>query len=314
MKFRLPLEYTGYLPVSYAHLQDCIEVEFSNGDRRLHHPIDIYNISSIDVWENLNDLFERLSAISDNQLYISSNSTSDWKKTLVRQLDHTLDALAQHVDSCRAIIKCCYPLEEKRKFTKAVRRFNNVAGPFFDHVCNIVNAVKHGQRNLGIIYFHAPHLFVPGFFAEGYIEPGVAGPDPAIHRNGRVALSLHRELPLYVVGMFGVSSALSQELIEATGVRPENPLSPPENTLKLVQSVLKHASELPLMYFPDEQQKPVPHVRCQLHEDGKLQKAELQYPCNRQKLLPLPENYRVATSWRVQTVARTFQMPYFSKQ
>lgn len=314
MKFRLPLELSGYAPVAYAHLKDCMEVEFSNEKRKLHHPVDIYNISSSEAWENLNDLFELLSDISENQLYLPGSSRNEWRKTLVRQLDHMLDALAQHVDSCRAIIKCCYSQDKTKEITKAVRRFNSVIEPFFDHVSHIVNAIKHGQRNLRVVYYHTPHASVPGFFAEGFIERGVAGPDPEIHYKGKVALSLHRELPLYVCGMFAASSALSQELTEATAIRPTNQFLPPDNTLKVILSVLRQVSLLPLMYFPDELKKSVPFVRYQECEKGEPLKAELQYPCKRQKLMPLPDNCQVSTSWKVLTVARTLQMPYFGKQ
>lgn len=178
-----------------------------------------------------------------------------------------------------------------------------------------MNAIKHGQRNLRVLYFHAPHIFVPGFFAEGFIETGVAGPDPAIHHKGKVALSLNRELPLYVCGMFAASAALSQELLHATGVKPTKYFTPPDSTLEIILSVLKHASLLPLMYFPDEQLKPVPLVRYREVAGGGMPlKAELQYPYTQQKLVPLADGCQVSTTWRVQAMARTFQMPYLGKQ
>ena len=167
MEYRLPLKHSGYMPLAYALLAACMDESFSNHERKLHHPIDIYNISSREVWENLDDLLEEIDIIVEKQHYLPGSDAKNWKKNLIRQLDHTLDAIAQHVDSCRAIIKCCYPNEKNSKFSKPVRRFNSEVKPYFDHVCNIVNAVKHEQRSLQIIYFHNPGFFCTWFLCRG---------------------------------------------------------------------------------------------------------------------------------------------------
>lgn len=310
MKIKLPYKSTGFEPEVVAQLEALREAPLSHMQRRLHHPIDIYAIASHEVWDNLNDLLDMVNDITNKQLYLPGHGKGAWKKLLVRQLDHTLDALVQFLDSCRAIIKCCFIGDGESKHAKSIRRFNDAVRPFADRLCHIVNKIKHEQRTLQVIYFHNPGLFIPGYFVEGVIDVGVAGPEPALHHDSSSAFSLNRDLAIYVCTIYLASAALAQEVRQVTKLAPAAIGEYTGKHSGMIASVLKKVSLLPLDFFPDEIGMPVPLVRYKRDTASSDAMAELEFPASRQKPRIVNMKYRVATTWVPRSVARIFKMPY----
>jgi hypothetical protein len=310
VKVKLPYKSTGFEPDVVAYLDALREAPLSHIERRLHHPIDIYAIASHEVWDNLNDLLDLVNEISEKQLYLPGNKDTTWKKRLLRQLDHTLDALVQFLDSCRAIIKCCFVGDSSDKFTKSIRRFNDAIYPLADRLCHAINKIKHEQRTLQVIYLHNPGFFIPGYFVEGILEAGVAGPEPALHKGSNSAFSLNRDIPIYVCVIYLASAALAQIIRQPTKIA-HAVLSDSMVRSEKIASVLKKVSLLPLEFFPDEIKMPVPLVRFMEGTNLGEATAEIEFPASRYKPQQVHAQYQVATTWTVRSVARTLKMPYW---
>lgn len=311
MRYRLPFKRTGFEPEVVAQLESLRDAQLKYSDRGLHHPIDIYAIASQDVWNNLNDLLDELREVSDKQLYLPGSGDGQWEKRLKRQLDHTLDALAQFIDSCRTIIAICYAGNASPKSIKPVRRFNDVIHHVADRILNLVNKIKHEQRVLQLVYFHGPGIFIPGYFAEGVVDSGVAGPDPSLHKDANTAFSLHRDIPMFVCIVYLASAALGHEIRQATKLPPADVGERPREMRDLITQTLKKTSLLPLMFFPDEIAMPIPLVRFKDKASAGSQMAELEFPAAHQKANTALTGCRVSTSWTVRSVAQSFQLPYF---
>lgn len=311
MKVKLPFKNTSFEPEVVAQLEALRDAPLSHLQRCLHHPIDIYAIASHEVWDNLNDLLDLLNEVSEKQLYLPSHEEETWKKLLVRQLDHTLDALVQFLDSCRAIIKCCFTGDNADKYTKSIRRFNDAIAPLADRLCHTVNKIKHEQRVLQVIYFHNPGVFIPGYFVEGIIDAGVAGPDPKLHKDSNSAFSLNRDLPIFVCAIYLASAVLAHEIRQATKLAPAALGERKGNRDSKITSVLKKVSLLPLDFFPDEISMPVPLVRYRAGSASAEAMADLEFPASRHKPKMVQEGCRATTTWTIRSVARTFKMPYW---
>jgi hypothetical protein len=311
MRYRLPFKRTGFEPEVVAQLESLRDAPLNHADRGLHHPIDIYAIASHDVWNNLNDLLDEVREVSDKQLYLAGSGDGQWEKRLKRQLDHTLDALAQFIDSCRTIITICCGSNESPKPTHPVRRFNDSIRNVADRILNLVNKIKHEQRVLQLVYFHGPGIFIPGYFAEGIIDSGVAGPDPTLHKDASTAFSLHRDIPMFVCIVYLASAALGQEIRQATKLPPADIEGRSAEMHELISQTLKKTSLLPLMFFPDEIAMPVPLVRFKEAATAASRMAELEFPAAHHKANTVLTGCRVTTSWTVRSVARSLQLPYF---
>lgn len=308
--YRLPSKRTGYEPDVIAQLEALRDAPLNHSDRGLHHPIDIYAIASHEVWDNLNDLIDEVGKVSDKQLYLPGSGDRRWEKRLARQLDQTLDALAQFIDACQKIITCCYENNDAR-MPKAIARFKKAIHEVADRFLHLVNKIKHEQRVLQIIYFHGPGVFIPGYFVEGVVDTGVAGPDPSLHKDSNTAFSLNRDIPIFVCLLYLASAALANEVHQATKLPLADVSVRNRNTDDLIAHVLKKVSLLPLMFYPDELKMPIPLVRFKERPFSASSTAELEFPATRQKANTVPAGCRISTSWTVRSVARSFQLPYF---
>lgn len=313
MKVKLPFKSTSFEPEVVAQLEALRDAPLSHLQRSLHHPIDIYAIASHEVWDNLNDLLDLLKDVSEKQLYLPCHADNPWKKLLVRQLDHTLDALVQYFDSCRAIIKCCFVGDKVDRHTKSIRRFNDYIAFVAERICHTINKIKHEQRVLQVIYFHNPGVFIPGYFVEGIIDAGVAGPDPKLHKDSNSAFSLNRDLPIFVCAIYLASAALAHEIRQATKLAPVALGKRKGNQDNKITSVLKKISLLPLEFFPDEISKPVPLVRYRASSTSTKESAYLEFPASRHKPKMVRDGCRATTTWTIRSVARTLRVPYWQR-
>ena len=310
MDYKLPIKRTGYNPIAKAQiraLSDASHFYFKQGQR---HPLEIYNVSLREVWKNLSDLIDLVLEISDKLLYLPTHDVRDWKLEVVRILDHTLDSIAQHIDSCRLIIHCCHEEKCKKIVDKSIRRFNKAIKPYTNHVCKIVNFIKHRQSIIRIIYFHDPGVFVPGYYIEGVVQEGVIGPDPEIHQDSNCAISFYRDIPVHVCNLYHVSSVLANELRRCTGLSP-NEHNKPEAIDDKQLEILKKTSLLPLMFFPDEILKPVPLIKYVSRNSESSPSVKIQFPAKYQKAKTVPPECRVTASSQVEETSRIIKMPYF---
>ena len=292
MRYRLPKGKTQYLPQAMAILEALREMPLSHFGRGRRHPIDIYATVLRDVLSNLDDLLDLVEVGRQEQPYLPGNQPNNWSKKLIRQLDHAADSTVQFFDACRAIILCCFDINDERRFKKVVRRFNTTVRPHTDRISTIVNLVKHNQRTLNLVYFHNPGVFVPGYFVEGVLEPEVVGPDPIVHAGANTAISLYREIPSLVCAIYFVSACMANEVSAATGVRPAEEFEVSEKLEEALLSVLKKSSLLPLEFFPDEIKMPLPFIRYYLKTGETRPVIELEMPSSRRKPRA-PENCRV---------------------
>jgi hypothetical protein len=217
----------------------------------------------------------------------------------------------QFLDSCRAIIACCYTEQDKDKITKATRRFNDAHKVLTDRFKHVVNKIKHEQRVLQIMYFHGPDFFYPGYFVEGVVNSTTAGPDPELHKKSHTAYSLNRDLRIFAVAIFLASSALVQELKTAfSGAVPTQPVGSGEFS-NLILRVLKKLDTLPMLFHPDELEMPHAEIRVKTDQKTSEVGVTLEYPGTRTKPITLPGSAQIGLGWTVRRVANNLMPPYF---
>jgi hypothetical protein len=179
---------------------------------------------------------------------------SKWHVPVLEATDHLLDAIFEHIDDCgRNILQCLSESRDDPTLRKARSVFNKGASAYKDHVAEIANALKHGHRTLGHIFFWALNDFDPGYFVEGPAEDGSIGPDPKIHREGRDAFSFSRDLRFHVCGLYFVGAALGPALAlfgKLSKAAGPSAAKDPDTTFE----TLRQVSLLPLRFFPNERQ------------------------------------------------------------
>jgi hypothetical protein len=242
---------------------------------------------------------------------------------LLTNVEELLEAQLAHLDDCYYILKALYPpmqvknpsrfadkwLEQAghptvKAFSQAITKYRE------ETLAPIVNRVKHEHGRLRCVIFYGQRARYAGYYVEGVDSNDAIGPDPIIH-PGNTALSLNRDLRYHFASLYVVDEHLRQAIVAAMrkqqGVRT---LAIPriEQVDPAVVQVAQRISALPMVFYPDEVQKPCPIVTL-TGADAKMELSAT-YPSAE---IPFgPGSLRVQTIVAGDGVSRTFRMPYMA--
>jgi hypothetical protein len=172
------------VPKAVAALRNLEGVQLYHSEQGMRHPLEIYATTFGDVMEQTISLIDLVNRASTELPYIGDKNP-DWQKPIAIATDQWLDAVIQHIDSCKSVLSCFFSQENTKARSKRISAFSKDIEPYRKQVATIVNLIKHKHRFLRIMYFHWVGGFVPGYFVEGVVEEGLMGPDPLVHEGGQ---------------------------------------------------------------------------------------------------------------------------------
>lgn len=309
MRYEVTTKNGSLRPKAASILANLGDAPLYNEERGLRHPLGIYNFTLEEVITKINTLLDAIETAKTNSAH-GFRDGKTWDEELLDSADHMLDSIMQHLDSFKSIICCFYPESDSKKLQKTLRSLTEDIREYRDHVAQIVNLIKHNQRKLSAIMFYGPGILELGYYVEGVLPGGAIGPDPKIHTNSNVAISFNRDIPFHLCNIYYCSAALSTTIHKICGATPaisQEDSKYQENLEKL----LKRASELPMVYFPDEISKPTPMVRAKQKNNSEHLDALLEMPSRKTKAKAVTQPCRIKVSFKGDGVSRSFKMPYF---
>ena len=244
--------------------------------RGLRHPFAIYNLSFMKVIRRLANVLDELNGVAGRREYDDPQKYR-WDDRLLLEQDHILDALMEHFDDSKAVLLSFVATNRDPAFRRAWKHFVAETREYRSLVGAVVNRLKHNQRHIASIFYRGRE-FDPGYYIVAPDHDGVLGPDPELHEGGRTAFSFARDLRYHVCGLYAMGEAVATG-IACFGDFADAPQDVPEAKAALVMQTLQRVSLLPLRFFPDEVQQPVPLV----HGGGSLNCPEISidYPATR---------------------------------
>ena len=299
-------------PKAALALSSLGDVTLYNMERGLRHPLGIYNFTFDEVVSKSNTLLDALEEANDKLPHITHRGENKWDENILDATDHVLDAIMQHLDSYKSIICCFYKDCNSKEAQKINRSLQKEIREYRGHVAKIVNLIKHKQRKLSTILFHGPGIFNLGYYVEGVLAGGAVGPDPEVHAGSNVAISFNRDMPFHLCNLYYCSAALATHIQKICGAVPAASTAEPkagDNLAKLI----KRISALPMQFFPDELEKPVPLVKVMPIRNTNHFKAILEMPSRRIKARTIPRQCQIQVSFKGDGVSRSFKMPYFGE-
>lgn len=298
-------------PKSALVLANLGDVLLHNMERGLRHPLGIYNFTFNEFVTKAHTLLDSLEEANDKLPHINRNEKK-WDESILDATDHMLDAIMQHLDSFKSII-CCFYRDCNSKGAKNINRsLRKEIREYRDHVAKIVNLIKHKQRKLSAILFHGPGIFELGYYVEGILPDGTVGPDPEIHAGSNVAISFNRDMPFHLCSIYYCSAALAAHIQKICGAAPVSSSKESKSEDNLAKLV-KRVAALPVQFFPDEIEKPVPLVKVTPIRNTTHFKATLEMPSRRIKAKTISRACQIQISFKGDGISRSFKMPYFGE-
>jgi hypothetical protein len=288
----------------------CWEFEASLYHTRLdlRHPLGIYNTSLVSIFESFESVLEELTRIAIERPYLNPQSPDKWEDVLLEHQRRLLYYLMEHMDDCQSILRCFFDPRSDYMADSSVKLFKKSVKSYRDHIGRVVNHIKHSQGRLRPIIFFNGNAGYPGYFVEGLDDTGTLCPAPHIHRGSNTAFSFSRDLRFHLFSVYMVSSHLATAISQIIGDKKTVSDHVDCHSDKIVK-VAVAVSQLPLIFYPDEADQPVPNVRVEEDEQGETL-LTLAFPDTVAKVRQVPLPSKVFVSYRGDAVSRAFRTPY----
>lgn len=303
MKFELPHKDSGYYPQVITTLNGISDEMIFNIDYGLMHPVDVFLTTFNDSIESALRLTKRINSIislKTEKLDFEIEEIDDIRVDIFNFLFFS----ANLIESCQSIIKSLFEKDSKIA-GKAAREFNSLTRDYRAHVSKIVNFIKHQHRRIRPITATWENQIIIGYYVEGVVEKNVIGPDPDIHLNSNVAISLNRDIPYHVVNYYFVCSCL--DTVVRKHIKSEKtPLKNLNDNKSL--SLLQEVSKIPSNYFPDEIPKGSATVTVRTHPHNQVL---LEYPGRKKAKNRKSHIMNISVTSTIGIRSRTLKMPYF---
>jgi len=83
---------------------------FHNAARELRHPLGIYNMSLINIWDTFYEVLNELDRVIENGAFRNNPPEDEWDKNLLRRQEDLISRVMRHFDDCLNILCCFYPV------------------------------------------------------------------------------------------------------------------------------------------------------------------------------------------------------------
>jgi hypothetical protein len=262
----------------------------------LKAPVGIFNQSLQKIASRCNRVLGSLE-LAVGEMIASDKLKQESVEKILEALDHFLDSMIEHVDDCKAILRCIYGDAGAKE---RIHQFGKAIEPYRDHIGPLVNSLKHNQAQLAPLYFLWPGNLVFGYFVAAIASGQVLGPSKLIHADGNSGFSLNRNLPFHICGLFFIAKALHRQLPKPDGTKDCAQKDSDE-----FRRMMLSLSALPRIFFPDEVAWPVPLVKI----SGDDVTIRMLPDAFRRAKAP-PNWAKVETRYSGDGVTRSFKLPY----
>jgi len=293
--------------------------KFHNAVRELRHPLGIYNLSLMNIWETFEEVLDELDSVLEKQAFRNNPPDGTWDKKLMRRQEDLIARMMRHFDDCLSLICCFYPLtpnksrEEDRELVMKkpeVKQAMKKVKTYCDHIANMMNHMKHYQGVLrGIVLFN-DDISILGYYVERINQTGIIEPHPDIHpqfKGRHTAFSFNRDLRYKFWIVYAVSEIVADAIQQ---IYPKSDTVQEDSNLeKQVFRIAKRLEQLPNYQFNDEVYKDVP--RISVEENEETTHLILEYP-SQTTILPSPfGNLQIALAWVEDGITNQMQMLYY---
>jgi hypothetical protein len=226
-----------------------IRAEMSRHEQlALRHPVAAYNVSVAAVADRL-----------DNVLHLLPLVLSDAARDsdLLRAYEALLQALREHIEACRGILKSLVPDPAKFRKNPHVRRFDGAAREYSGQVGMLSGRLRHQGRRLVLMTAVLAGTRFGGYFVEAPLPRNTVGPDPEIHSEGLTAFSFNRDLKFHACNLLLISERLRMAVGALCGLAGMETCQ--KTAAHRLADAVEQIAALSDIYFPDEyeRQRPV---------------------------------------------------------
>jgi hypothetical protein len=278
-------------------------------EQGLRHPLGIYNQSLTKIGKRAVELLTKLARTIEDELAVLGAGQSHLD-ALLDANDHFLDALIEHVDDCKAVLKGVLGPEESYR---AISAFGKAIEPYRNHIGAIVNLIKHQQAAFSPVQFSWPGNICIGYFVATVNDGLTVGPSRIIHRDGNSGFSFNRDIPFHLCGIFFVGEKLRDQLVSSRPILrslgSESAIGGEKSSEAPWTRALLMSSQLPRVFFPDEIRLSPPLISV---DNNRVRVTYAPSPFKRAK--PPPSGAKVSVSFSGDGVTKSFKMPYFGSQ
>jgi hypothetical protein len=229
------------------------------------------------------------------------NDDAERLGAVLEAYDGLLDSLVEHLEDNMRVLLCFFPSLADRAANPAVRRYQATVEVYRDSVGRIVNLIKHSQGRLRFVMGESDGDRALGYYVEGVVSPGVIGPSPIVHSNGRASFSFNRDLRFHLASVVGVSQALAQAVQQ---IHPDTFAGDGRDTGPgALLNPVRLVSRLPVIVFPTEGTLPWPYVGL----DG-AGRGVIEFPSTQGGPMALRRPVTVSASFPSDGVTRSYKV------
>jgi hypothetical protein len=288
-------------------------------------PKGIYNVALGKILNHFVQVLDELEALMDKQPFRATVKPEDrFDSKLLQEYESLLKSITELFDAQMNILQCFYaPAIGKKKnaFWKEMpidTYWQAIKDNFFAHTSNIVNAIKHENRQLKFFALFNDYHAILGYFLEGVDEKGRILPDRNIHIPVRskydpstgfdTAFSFNRDLRYLFWGIYFISHHLANAIYRITGTAP--PVEAPQQgkTDQIIAGVANRIMTLPMRFYSDELKKDIPTIKLMSDESGTYLK--LRYPDTECILISGEGDYTAFATLVTDGASSTYKFPY----
>lgn len=287
-----------------------VSVPLFNDAYKLRPPLGVYNISIETVISRMVralDAFNEVDKDNPEAPQRTGTEIDYLRKNCLTTYQDLIYAMFEHLEDCNGIIKSFFAPNTDYTKDPRVRRYSTELKWYRKRLGVAVNAIKHNQNRLRMLWFSGPMAWSYGYFVEAVSPGGEVGPNPDVHAKGDTAISFCYDFRMNFVQMYAVSKHLTNFVVAVDpGVVPRT-----EGECLWACKIAKQIQGLRDFRFPNELNEPSPEVTISDHNGGQLLKlglnANIGVPIS---ITNLPPPTRVGAAYHGDGVTRSFHLPY----
>lgn len=186
------------------------------------HPLGIYNLSIGRICDKLKKCSERLERYwLSSSLLVDLDPQVGLRHEIIDYVELCIYSAAEHVDDIESIAKSFFPDPQSYAKSSYVKALKRAIKPIRDQISTLANMLKHAHGRLRLYALEINHdsrdFCLQGFFIEGYAQ-GTVAPNPILHGEGEVIVSLTSLLWSIVIYLGQISEQVGQFLLSISAV------------------------------------------------------------------------------------------------
>jgi hypothetical protein len=208
-------ETAGILPEAAATLGAMYARPFHHEAHRVRHPLGIYNVSLVQVFERFETVIRQHDEIVKTRPFTNKDDcvsgAPPWLREFLTGYQQLLYALAEHVEDCYTILETCLPPGALKKHP-ARKAYLDATDEYRDHVGRVVNHIKHQHGRLRLVLGYDDTSCTLSYFVDGIRADGFLGPAYEVHSDGPTHFNVAVDLRFHFAHLYVLAHHLSRAI------------------------------------------------------------------------------------------------------